>query len=104
MKLFTCTALALLTANTAAANDDAGALRGPSLVTADLVYVAADDADVDASSSHQIDDIANQAHIADEVSAHYYLELCRPHMVVRYSYHFSHTLVCVCVRTLFFPG
>ena len=75
MKLFTFTALALLTANTAASNDGAGALRRPSLATADLVYVAADDVDVDASSSsHQNDLIAN----TDEVSAHYYLELCFP--------------------------
>ena len=82
MKLFTfVTTLALMTANTAAANDGTGALRRPSLVTADLVYVAADDVDVDASSSHQKDDIASQAHIADKVSHHYFLELCRPHMV-----------------------
>ena len=83
MKLFTfTTSIALLTANTAAANDGTGALRGPSLVTADLVYVASDNVDVDASSSHQTDDIANKAHIADEVSYRYFLELCRPHMVV----------------------
>ena len=77
MKLFTFTVLALITANTAAANDGDGALRSPSLVTAaDLVYMAADDVDVDASSSHQNDVIANQArHITDEVSYHYFLEL-----------------------------
>ena len=79
MKLFTFTALALLTANTAAAKDGTGALRGPSLVTADLVYVAADDVDVDAASSNEKDDIANKAHIADEVSDHYSLESCVVH-------------------------
>ena len=72
MKLFTFTALTLLMANTAAANDVAGALRRPSLATADLVYVAADDADIDASSSHLTDVIENRAHIAYEVSGHHY--------------------------------
>ena len=72
MKLFT--ALALVTINTAAAAaanvGAADSFRSPSLVTADLVYVAADDAD---ASSHQNDviEIENQAHVADEVSAHF---------------------------------
>ena len=86
MKLF-FTALILVAANaaaTAAVNDGAAAdaLRGPSLVDADLVlvYVAtdADDVDVDASYHyHQNDVIANanlMTHSADEVSAHF-LEL-----------------------------
>ena len=58
MKLFT--ALALVTVNTAAA-------AAASIVTADLLYVAADNVDADASS-HQKDVIANQDHVADEVS------------------------------------
>ena len=82
MKLFT--ALALV-ANVAAANAALPSLRnGLTGVGADLsVYVAADNVDVDAdASSHQTDAIANQAHVADEVSDHYFFELCRPHIMV----------------------
>jgi hypothetical protein len=81
MKLFT--ALALV-ANVAAANAALPSLRN-GLTGADLpVYVAADNVDVDAAdaSSHQTDAIVNQAHVADEVSDHYFFELCRPHIMV----------------------
>ena len=78
MKLF-FTALAL--AVNAANNDGtADALRSPSLVTADLAYVADDADDVDASSSHQNDVIANQAHVADDVSAQF-SELLSKHVI-----------------------
>ena len=71
----------------------------PSLVTADLVYIAADDVNADASS-HQNDIIANQAHVADadEVSVHF-SPLSWIHTMVFFSC--LTYFVCVCVRTLF---
>ena len=69
MKLFFTTALALVAANAAAAaNEDPSHTNGR--LAADLVYVAADNVDVDASSP-QIGVNANQAHETDEVSAHF---------------------------------
>ena len=68
MKLFTALALVVTVATAAAANEEDGALPSlrNGLTGADLVYVAADDVDIDASSN-QNDAIVNQAN-ADEVS------------------------------------
>ncbi len=68
MKLFTALALVATVATAAAANEEDGALPSlrNGLIGADLVYVAADDVDIDASSN-QNDAIVNQAN-ADEVS------------------------------------
>ena len=69
MKLFFTTVLALVVANAAAAaNDDP--IHTIGRLAADLVYAAADDVDLNASS-HQTDVNANQLHVADEVSAHF---------------------------------
>ena len=69
MKLFFTTVLALVAANAAAAaNDDP--IHTIGRLAADLVYAAADDVDLNASS-HQTDVNANQLHVADEVSAHF---------------------------------
>ena len=76
MKLFFTTALALVVANPAASDASAAKDDGAELpshtndrLAADLVYVGADVAGVDASCN-EIDVNANQARVAHEVSAH----------------------------------
>ena len=86
MKVFSTALILNAAAAATTANDGAAdALRSPSLVTADLVYVATD-AD---ASSNQNDVIENQADAADEVSAHFLVA------VLTWEYYLSYILLSV---------
>ena len=84
MKLFFTTALALVAANAAAAaaaDDVALPTHTIGRLAADLVYVAADDVDADASSP-QIGVNPNQAYETDEVSAQHFSERVAVHISI----------------------